>query len=466
MTATRTPSDALGGSRETTATNNEVAQSKLSNRDSRVWLSAIWAGASKVGALLVTVVSVPLAIHALGSERFGIWATITSLFTLLGFLDGGIGNALINIVAECEAKGEKDKLRRCVSTAYITVGFVAASAWLITVISAYFIDWQWLISLPPNFGHEEIFAVVVVAATQFFLLMPLGLSSKIYIGQQKTHLVNGYTLVSSIATVIFTVMAWLLGGGLIAFLIAFAGGQLLGGVVQLFYLIRSEPHIFTPRYRDYSFLITRELLGVGGLFLGLQICSAVSFQADMVIVSHFVGLEAAAELGLVSRMFFVAASLTSLFTAPLWPAFRDAQACGDQVWIRLAFIRYLKLSVGISFATTIIMFVFFNQLMNLLAIVDVRPSRGLVFVFFIWINLLTAGTVIATVLNGLQVVGLQLKLGLVMAILNLILSIILTTQFGVVGVVWGSVISYLLVVLIPYAILVPPLLRQPALKSI
>ncbi|HEX3524994.1 MAG TPA: hypothetical protein VHT52_23270 [Stellaceae bacterium] len=61
--------------------------------------------------LLTTLVTVPLAIRYLGGERYGLWMTITSLIAMIGFLDLGIGNALIGAIAEAQARNDREQAR-------------------------------------------------------------------------------------------------------------------------------------------------------------------------------------------------------------------------------------------------------------------------------------------------------------------------------------------------------------------
>jgi O-antigen/teichoic acid export membrane protein len=45
----------------------------------------------RIVAIFVSVVSVPLTIRYLGSERYGAWVTITTILTFLGITDFGLG---------------------------------------------------------------------------------------------------------------------------------------------------------------------------------------------------------------------------------------------------------------------------------------------------------------------------------------------------------------------------------------
>ena len=55
---------------------------------------------SQALAVLISIVSVPLTVHYLGQERYGVWLTISSLMTWMTMTDFGLtGNALINLIS-------------------------------------------------------------------------------------------------------------------------------------------------------------------------------------------------------------------------------------------------------------------------------------------------------------------------------------------------------------------------------
>ncbi len=61
---------------------------------------------------------------------------------------------------------------------------------------------------------------------------------------------------------------------------------------------------------------------------------------------------------------------------------------------------------------------------------------------------------IAMFLNAAHVVGLQVVCSSLMAVANIMLSIVLAQKFGAAGVVWGTVISYSVFIVLPHSVLV------------
>src|ERR1700682_1836109 len=92
----------------------------------RVGITASSSFIAKALNLLISFLSVPLTIHYLGAERYGVWLTISSLLTWMALTDFGLsGNALVNVLAESSGNDDMEPARQYVSSAF----------WVLTCIS-------------------------------------------------------------------------------------------------------------------------------------------------------------------------------------------------------------------------------------------------------------------------------------------------------------------------------------------
>ena len=73
----------------------------------------------------------------------------------------------------------------------------------------------------------------------------------------------------------------------------------------------------------------------------------------------------------------------------------------------------------------------------------------------IWTVLWAIGNALAMFLNGANVVRFQVIIALAMAALAVLLKIVLTQRIGLSGIVWGTVIAFVLAVLLPCVFAVP-----------
>ncbi len=65
----------------------------------------------KIISALINLITVPLTLHYLGSERYGLWMSISSILSLMSFADLGLGNGLLNAISEANGKNDQTKAK-------------------------------------------------------------------------------------------------------------------------------------------------------------------------------------------------------------------------------------------------------------------------------------------------------------------------------------------------------------------
>src|SRR5262249_3053825 len=91
----------------------------------RLAVTAISSAAGRGVSVAVGFVTVPLTLGYLGSERYGMWVTISSVVALLMLADFGINNGLLNLVAEAHGRDNQEAARQYVSSAIVVLSAVA-----------------------------------------------------------------------------------------------------------------------------------------------------------------------------------------------------------------------------------------------------------------------------------------------------------------------------------------------------
>ena len=84
----------------------------------RVVLTAGSSFVSKGVTILTGLISVPLTVHYLGAERYGLWMTISSTIAFLTFADLGLGNGLLNAVSKANGLDDQADATTAVSSAF------------------------------------------------------------------------------------------------------------------------------------------------------------------------------------------------------------------------------------------------------------------------------------------------------------------------------------------------------------
>jgi hypothetical protein len=103
------------------------ARSRSRERYRRAALTFAATVTTKTVALAALLISVPLGIGYLGSERFGVWMTALSAAGLLSFANLGFDKGLLNALAAADSRDDRAAAGRLVATAFLLLGAVFAA---------------------------------------------------------------------------------------------------------------------------------------------------------------------------------------------------------------------------------------------------------------------------------------------------------------------------------------------------
>jgi len=110
-----------------------TAEGRSDERHRRAILASVSSIFSRAAAIGAAFVSVPFTIKYLGTERYGLWMTVSSISAMLAFSDFGMGNGLLSKVAEASGRNDREAAARAVTSALVMLTAVAA-IWILCSI--------------------------------------------------------------------------------------------------------------------------------------------------------------------------------------------------------------------------------------------------------------------------------------------------------------------------------------------
>ena len=365
-----------------------TAEGRSDERFRRVSLSAGTSAAAKGIALVTTAVSVPLTLGYLGSERFGIWMTLSALIALLGFTDLGIGNSLLNGVAHAAGREDRTLIRANVSSGVAMLLAVSAGFGLLFAAVYRFIPWDRVFNVGSARALDEAGPAAAALIGCFLVAMPAGAFQQVRLGLQEGYINAIFVAVGNIGGLALVIWAIQMRLGLPWLVLAMAGAPLLATLVNGFTLLTRSPWL-RPTLHDVNFGIARSLLRVGLLFLVLQLAVAVAFTSNSIIIAAMIGPSAVADYAVVSKLFMIPTLLVGFALGPLWPAYREALSRGDVQWVRRTFRRSIRLSLAVAGPVSAALVVLGLPVIAVwVGTSSVQPSFGLVLAIGIWTPLM------------------------------------------------------------------------------
>ncbi|MGD9669398.1 MAG: hypothetical protein AB7U75_10120 [Hyphomicrobiaceae bacterium] len=391
--------------------------------------------------------------HYLGNERFGMWMTTSSLIALLSFADLGIGNGLLSSVATAHGRDDREQIRTLVSSAYSALSSIALTLLLLLALAYPFVPWHALFNVQSELARAEAGPALAILVSCFALAIPIGVVQRTQVALQMGYTASLWQCAASLLGLGGVLLAIRFNASLPVLLLAYAGAPLLIGLINslVFFLWRRRDLV--PSASRISRCAMGSLTRTGLLFLVLQVAASVTFMSDNFIIAQKLGAAAVAEYAVPEKLFALVGMVIWLALSPLWPAYGEAIARGDGDWVRKTLRRSIILSASVAAVGSSVLLVAAPWMLHIWVGHAVAPPFLLLLGFSVWKVIEAVGQALAMFLNGARVVGLQVVVGLLTAIVAIAMKIYLVGEIGVAGAVWATIVSYCVLALAPYYLL-------------
>jgi O-antigen/teichoic acid export membrane protein len=294
---------------------------------------------ARVASIISAVVLVPVALGALGKERYGLWITISSVTALTAFADLGIGNGIVNVVARQDDSRRREDLQRGVSTAFWVLVLLIAVVFVVFCAAFPFIQWPELFNVQSALARDETKPAILTFVALSLIIVPLSIVQKIQTGMQKGYISNFWLAVASILGLWTTCIVLRHHGGPTLAIAAQLGTMIAILTMNWGQFLSAEGEGLFPVWSLVDRKLAASLICTGLTFAGIQLVSPLTQLIDNLLVAQYFGIERVAEFSVASRLLAVASMLPMLYIIPMWPAFAEAHARNDQMWIRRALLK-------------------------------------------------------------------------------------------------------------------------------
>lgn len=258
--------------------------------------------------ILYTITSIPLALHYLDQDEFGLWALVTQLSGYLMLLEFGMSGSVARSLSD-----HKDTVEAGIYGSILrTGGWVFAIQGLLVTIAglALAIFAPPLLGLPTHLNRTFTNLMAVQALMTGIKLSLSILGAPLWCHQRLdiTNMINGVSLILSFAVLWVSFHA---GIHVYSIVVASFAGYLFS-IIAVSYSCKKNGYYPSAEHRGaYCPRIFRELFHFGGgLFLmnlGAQLASA----SQVIICSRLLGIEAAAIWSIATKIFGMAQQFVS-----------------------------------------------------------------------------------------------------------------------------------------------------------
>lgn len=415
---------------------------------------------AKAVAVLTALVSVPLTVNYLGPERYGLWLTISSFITMLGFADLGLGHGLLTGVAEAHGKDDSALARRYISSALAMLGGMGTLVIVLSAAAYPLTPWGRVFNVDTPQAIAEAGPAMAIMLVSFALSMPMGLVSRVQLGYQQGVAVSLWAMLTNLSQLGALLLVVHYKGGLPWLVLAMVGAPAVVTLLNWGVLFGWQKPELRPRLGDVHRDSAKRLLRTGVMFLILSVCAAMAFTSDNLVIARELGTQAVTDYGVPMKLFSIVTMVLGVALAPLWPAYGEAATRGDVRWVKKTLVRSVAMTLALGGGACLVLVVLGRPLIHLwVRNNEINPGYWLLAGMGVWTVLSGLGTCIAMFYNGCNRLKGQVICGVVLAVVGLGAKIVGARLFGSEGVIWGTVTAYLFTVLIPLLILLPRTLR-------
>ncbi|HTZ41450.1 MAG TPA: oligosaccharide flippase family protein [Syntrophales bacterium] len=374
--------------------------------------------AGSIWQTLMGLVFIPLYIHFMGIESYGLIGIFTMLQVIFGLLDVGLGNTLTREMARLSALPSKEQeMRNLVRTLEIVYWCISLFVGTVVVSLSPWIAHHWINAgqLSPKTIEHALFIMGFVIALQ----MPIGFYSGGLMGLQRQVLLNAINIsIGTLRGAGAVLILWLVSPTIQAFL----SWQIFISIIQIFVLAMfiwlRLPH------GDRKAVFQKQLLTGIWRFTagmsGISILAVILTQLDKVILSKILSLEM---LGYYMLASTVGMSLGRLFTpvfSSIYPRFTQLMSINDQEGLKQLYHNSCQLMSVLILPVAIVIALFSYEIILLWTQNPTTAEKT---------HLLVSILICGTALNGLMNPPYALQLASGWTLLSIFKNIIAVIVF-------------------------------------
>ena len=303
----------------------------------RASISASASLIQKVLTIGISFASVPLTVHYLGPERYGVWLTISSLLIWMAMTDFGLaGNALINVLSEADGKDNQRAAQEYTSSAVWALSALAAVFAIIAIATFRFISWNSVFKVSTVAPHELSMACALTIA--FFIIgLPMNVQNSIYCAYQDGFLSNAWGIAMNVSGLAALVIVSRFQGGLPQLVLAISGTRTFLAFINIYYIFFKRYPWLRPAPSAVRWHCLHRLFKLGAKYFVVQLGSLGVYQSQPMIITQILGPAKVMVFVVTQKVITLPMDVIYMSTAPFVPAFGEAKAREDWNWIKRAY---------------------------------------------------------------------------------------------------------------------------------
>lgn len=387
--------------------------------------------------VLATVLMTPVLVNGLGKTGYGVWSLVLTFVLYLQLLEFGFAKSTTRAVAYHEALGDRDSLRRVITTSVVMLTIPALVALVGGLILA--AVFGSLFDLDPALaGPARV--ICVLFAFAMALSIPSDTFGATLAGLQRFDLLNATLIATTVGEAIAVFLVLRMGGGLVALAavtMAIGLGGQLGRLVAASRLVGGV--LSTPRGFDRS--MVKPLASGSAWFFVTEVAQVVVSGIDTVVVGLVIGVPEAAVYAVALKLSLLSERAVRPATVNFFPETAALSARADSGALRGSVTAGTRISLGLAMPLCLMLVLLARPTIEAWVGPDFSDAAPVV-AFLAAAGALKALTRTGVLaLQGMGYVRYPAIVATGEAVLNLGLSVLLALTIGIGGVALATLVA-------------------------
>jgi O-antigen/teichoic acid export membrane protein len=385
------------------------------------------------------LVVTPILLRGLGVDRFGVLSIVLILAGYLAIAELGVGTATVRKVAAVRAKGAEAQLDEIATT---SVGlFVILAAGGLVALAVLTAALGHVIHQHGSDLTAARWALIFIGAAQLIALL-FNVYPALLFGSGRSDLLTSTGIVIAIGGAAGQILAAALFHSLVAVAAISAGATLLTALAVR-YIARK--HIAGVRLSRINFRrqLARELVGTGWRNAAIGVSAAIAVSSDVIVVGAMLSVKSAAAYGVAARGAGLVRALSTRVSDVLVPTYAHHNALGDRERIYGLLRESTTASLLIALPAAIPLICFSRSLLYLWLGTVPTGSAAVLRLLILTVLISMPGANVFSLLSGMNRLGFLVRGTTLLAVVNLVISIYLTSRFGIIGPALGTLVILL-----------------------
>lgn len=309
--------------------------------------------ALRFGAVAAIFAATPLMLHLLGSQQFGVWLVLLSVFQWITLCDLGVSAGARNEIARAAAAQEHERVRTAVTTGWFYVVLISLALFvLVAVVLTLTPAQQWLATrvfkgIDPG---AALWLVVAGACVSF----AAGYVQSVYAALEQPSVFSLASLAINGGFLVLLGVAYLLRLNLMVHIAALYLFAIVGSNAWLIFRFFARHPQYRPRRSALDHSLRSGILGFGMRLFIIQVAALVIFTTSRLMASMLLGPQSVVIYDAGFKVFSLVTMIHTLIMATLWSSFTQAYERREMAWIRLSLLRLVQSMVPLALGCSVL----------------------------------------------------------------------------------------------------------------